>query len=153
MQETHCRSHSTAGSWLGPTVCIVHRKRIVRMRRNCWCCRSSQWGVGRVCCGWAVWQTSWRRGCYSGAPGNTGRAGSPCSMSMAGLCTLGTCSQMHCFIVVRLSGHLTSIHCTLLNTITMKSFHFMGTNYRGLVMMDTFVDTWIRGFSNYMHNY
>jgi len=35
----------------------------------------------------------------------------------------------------------------------VKSFNFMGTTFRGLMMMDMFMDTLIHGFLNQTHNY
>ena len=37
--------------------------------------------------------------------------------------------------------------------LTVKSFSFVGTKFRGLMMMDMFVDTWFGEFSNSTQNY
>jgi len=36
--------------------------------------------------------------------------------------------------------------CIQLYTVTVKSFYFVGTKFRGLTTLDMIVDTWIRGF-------
>jgi len=41
---------------------------------------------------------------------------------------------------------LVTMFITILSVVSLISFYFIGTKFRGLTTMDMFVDTWIRGF-------
>jgi len=57
---------------------------------------------------------------------------------------------LHVFICITAS-HMNDMICILCNSV--QSFYFMGTNFHGLMMMDMFEDTSIRGFVDFQIKY